>query len=137
MDSIRGLHILLVDDEEEVVAVAASSLEAMGAESRRRLKASKPCGFFLNDPYRFDVSVIDEAMPDLRVRTRPSVPASPSRFSGTPPCRVRSPRNDQKNRGPRYSRHLQAGHVAELEQAIMKALARAGRKVGPGGQGRR
>jgi CheY-like chemotaxis protein len=58
-------RILLVDDEEMVVAVASEMLHALGYEVISMNRGSKALTFFRTQPDRFDLLITDQTMPGM------------------------------------------------------------------------
>ncbi len=65
MSPEKGLHILLVDDEEAVLSVTASCLEQRGFVVTSKSDGLSALKTFTENPDGFDVCVLDEVMPGL------------------------------------------------------------------------
>ncbi len=65
MNPEEGLHILLVDDEEDVLSVTASCLEQRGFIVTSKSDGLSALKTFAENPDGFDICVLDEVMPGL------------------------------------------------------------------------
>ena len=65
MVSRHRLHILLVDDEEDVVTVTASVLERLGHRVRGETESLNALRRFSEEPEQFDLAILDHVMPEL------------------------------------------------------------------------
>ena len=59
------LHILLVDDEEDIVSTTSSVLERLGHSVRGETQSLNALRRFSEEPDRFDLAILDYVMPDL------------------------------------------------------------------------
>jgi signal transduction histidine kinase/ActR/RegA family two-component response regulator len=64
-DSRGQGHILVVDDEIQLVAMWAEMLESYGYEVARFTRSRDALDAFEQDPYQFDLALIDQTMPGL------------------------------------------------------------------------
>ncbi len=58
-------HILLVDDEEDIISVTAPMLERLGHIVRAETQSLNALRRFSEEPERFDLAILDYVMPDL------------------------------------------------------------------------
>jgi DNA-binding NtrC family response regulator len=61
----NGETILLVDDEQPLVALGEEMLAALGYEPVGFVSSRQALESFLSDPQRFDLVITDEVMPEL------------------------------------------------------------------------
>jgi CheY-like chemotaxis protein len=65
MLSRHRLHILLVDDEEDIVTMTGSMLERLGHSVRAETQSLNALRRFSEEPELFDLAILDLVMPDL------------------------------------------------------------------------
>ncbi len=58
-------RILFVDDEEQIILFAKTSLEDLGYTVHTRINSREALEAFRADPYRFDVVITDQTMPNM------------------------------------------------------------------------
>ena len=58
-------HILFVDDEASLVEVACEMLELLGYKVTSRASSLEALELFRHDPYRFDLIITDQTMPQM------------------------------------------------------------------------
>ena len=85
MVSPQTLHVLVVDNDEPACAATSEVLESLGFRAVCETKSLKALGVFSDDPDKFDLAVIEPAMPDitgveLAVRLRRIRPGFPVVF---------------------------------------------------------
>ncbi|HEX2966667.1 MAG TPA: response regulator [Syntrophorhabdaceae bacterium] len=59
-----GLHIMLVDSDEDVIHVTAEMLERMGHSVQAERIVQTALRMFSKDPDRFDLAIIEPVMPE-------------------------------------------------------------------------
>lgn len=58
-------HILFIDDEEMLADVGKSMLESLGYNVTALTKSTDALELFQNDPYKFDLIITDQSMPNI------------------------------------------------------------------------
>jgi two-component system, cell cycle sensor histidine kinase and response regulator CckA len=65
MASNRPLHILVVDNDKDMVKVTTAMLECLGYSTQGETESLKALRTFSDDPRNFDLAIVEPVMPDL------------------------------------------------------------------------
>ena len=78
MASRRKLHVLVVDNGEDITKLTVEMLERLGYSAQGETQSLAALKTFSEDPNKFDLAIVEPVMPELPVRSmRKSSPAAP------------------------------------------------------------
>lgn len=78
MASRRKLHVLVVDNGEDITKLTVEMLERLGYSAQGETQSLAALKTFSEDPNKFDLAIVEPVMPELPVRSmRKSSPSAP------------------------------------------------------------